>query len=318
MSDYYSLVRIGILCLFFGLCVWGGYRLIIFTQSSARVQDRVRAVGSVRSVLAVDTPNSAGAMWTRLVQAAERSGLSLSDSNPDALRAKMIAAGFDSPIAPRAYVLIRLFLVFAVPLCGLMLLWIGGLEFDIANLYFVGVISAALALLGPTYFLRARTSSRHTAITNGFPNCLDLLLVCVEAGLGLEAALDRISREMADAEPEVSRLLVRTTLHLRAGASREEALRRMAALAGVDEINSFCTMLIQSERLGSSIGTTLRIFATDMREKRRMRAEEKAHKLPVLISVPLIVCMLPTMLGVLMLPAAIRVTTQLLPALAGK
>ncbi|MGV3512822.1 MAG: type II secretion system F family protein [Novosphingobium sp.] len=313
-----SLVRLGILALFFGLCAWASYRFLLVAQSSATVRTRVKAVGSVRPSLSAEKPGGAGAVWGRLVEVVERSGLSLSDSDPDALRAKMIAAGFDSPIAPRAYVLIRLVMVFAVPALGLLVLAIAGLEFNLVNLYFVGIISAALALLGPTYFIRARTSSRKTAITNGFPNCLDLLLVCVEAGLGLEAALDRISREMAEAEPEVSRLLVRTTLHLRAGASREEALRRLSDLAGVDEISSFCTMLIQSERLGSSIGTTLRIFASEMREKRRMRAEEKAHKLPVLISVPLIVCMLPTMLGVLMLPAAIRVATQLLPALAGK
>lgn len=316
MSD--SFIRLGILAIFFGLCAWGSYRALLFAQTSATVRTRVKAVGSVRPALAADRAGGAGAVWARLVEAVENSGLSLSDSNPDALRAKMIAAGFESPIAPRAYVLIRLIMVFAVPALGLLFLAVAGLEFDLVNLYFVGVISAALALLGPTYFIKARTSSRRTAITNGFPNCLDLLLVCVEAGLGLEAALDRINREMVDAEPEVSRLLVRTTLHLRAGASREEALRRLANLAGVDEISSFCTMLIQSERLGSSIGTTLRIFASEMREKRRMRAEEKAHKLPVLISVPLIVCMLPTMLGVLMLPAAIRVATQLLPALAGK
>jgi tight adherence protein C len=106
-------------------------------------------------------------------------------------------------------------------------------------------------------------------------------------------------------------------LRLRAGASREEALRRLADDAGVDEIRSFATLLIQSDRLGTSMATTLRVYAAEMREKRRMRAEEKAHRLPVLISIPLVVCMLPTMIGVLMLPAAIRVIRNILPAMVG-
>jgi tight adherence protein C len=94
-------------------------------------------------------------------------------------------------------------------------------------------------------------------------------------------------------------------------------LRRMADRIQVDEIRSFSTLLIQSDKLGSSIGTTLRIYASEMREKRRMRAEEKAHRLPVLLSIPLVACMLPVMIGVLMLPAGIRVIRQILPVLAG-
>src|SRR5437879_909072 len=106
-------------------------------------------------------------------------------------------------------------------------------------------------------------------------------------------------------------------LELRAGRSHEDALRRMADRAAVSDIRAFCTLLIQSTKLGSSIAQTLRTYASEMREKRRMRAEEKAHRLPVLISIPLVACMLPTMIGVLMLPAAIRVIRAVLPALHG-
>jgi tight adherence protein C len=143
------------------------------------------------------------------------------------------------------------------------------------------------------------------------------MLVCVEAGLGLEAALDRVGREMAISHPLVSQMLTTATLQLRAGASRETALRKMAEAARVDEIGSFSTLLIQSDKLGTSIAMTLRIYASEMRERRRMRAEEKAHRIPVLISVPLVTCMLPVMIGVLMLPAAVRVVRQLIPAMTG-
>jgi tight adherence protein C len=143
------------------------------------------------------------------------------------------------------------------------------------------------------------------------------MLVCVEAGQGLEAAFNRVGQEMVHSHPLIAQQLGTVVLELRAGRSREDALRRFADRAEVDEIRAFATLLIQSGKLGSSVAQTLRIYASEMREKRRMRAEEKAHRLPVLLSVPLVACMLPVMIGVLMLPAAIRVMRTLLPAMAG-
>ena len=93
--------------------------------------------------------------------------------------------------------------------------------------------------------------------------------------------------------------------------------RRMGESSGVDEIRSFATLLIQSDKLGTSVADTLRVYAAEMREKRRLRAEEKAHRIPVLISIPLVCCMLPTMIGVLMMPGVIRVVRTLIPALSG-
>ena len=143
------------------------------------------------------------------------------------------------------------------------------------------------------------------------------MLVCVEAGLGLEAAFARVGQEMTKSHPRLAEQLGAVVLELRAGRSREDALRRMADRAGADEIRAFATLLIQSTKLGSSVAQTLRIYASEMRERRRMRAEEKAHRLPVLLSIPLVACMLPVMIGVLMLPAVIRVMRQVMPALAG-
>ena len=129
--------------------------------------------------------------------------------------------------------------------------------------------------------------------------------------------MDRVGRELVRSHPLISELLSATTLRLRAGARREEALRKMGEASGIDEIRSFSTLLVQSDKLGTSIADTLRVYSVEMREKRRMRAEEKAHRLPVIISIPLVICMLPTMIGVLMLPGVVRVVRQLLPALAG-
>ena len=313
------IARISILVAIFAVVV------LLSLFSLSYLERRMVMRGELRGIAATDAPQLVQAslhersegIWTKLIERVERSGLSLADTKSDALRERLRAAGFPSPVAPRLYTLLRLALVVILPSLYLLISLSSGGSISFLRLYLVGSICAAIGLYVPALIVRARADRRREAITNGFPDCLDLMLICVEAGLGLEAALDRVAREMAISQPLVVELLVAATLRLRAGATREEALRKMADDSGVDEIRSFTTLLIQSDRLGTSIGTTLRIYAAEMRERRRMRAEERAHRLPVLLSIPLVVCMLPTMIGVLMLPAIIRVVRQLLPALAG-
>src|SRR5207248_11201890 len=179
------------------------------------------------------------------------------------------------------------------------------------------VVAAAMGLYVPSVFVHARADRRQRELINGFPDALDLMLVCVEAGLGLEAAFARVGMEMTSSHPLLAEQFGSVVLELRAGRSHEDALRRMADRAGVDDIRAFATLLVQSTKLGTSIAQTLRTYSAEMREKRRMRAEEKAHRLPVLLSIPLVACMLPTMIGVLMLPAFIRVIRAVVPALHG-
>jgi tight adherence protein C len=272
-----------------------------------------RADGAAGSLRAENTEGT----WHKLVTAIEKSGLSLVDTKDDALRQRLAAAGYAAPYAPRVYTLIRLVLVIGLPLLMLVMFWWTGSSPGVVRLYLTLVFAAALGLYVPALFIRAKADRRQRQIVNGFPDALDLMLVCVEAGLGLEAAFARVGMEMVTSHPLLAEQLGAVVLELRAGRSREDALRRMADRAGVDEIRAFATLLIQSTKLGSSIGQTLRVYASEMRERRRMRAEEKAHRLPVLLSIPLVACMLPVMIGVLMLPAVIRVVRSVLPALAG-
>jgi tight adherence protein C len=263
------------------------------------------------------TREIAGA-WARMAKAIEDAGLNLADTNSERLTQKLRSAGFTSPYAPRVYTLVRLVMIFLIPIGYVGLAYSSGEPPSFIKLYLVGSLLAALGLFLPTVYIQARADRRKEEIVNGFPDCLDLLLVCVESGLGLEAAMDRVGREMVMSHPRVAELLSLTTLQLRAGASREEAFRKLADASAVDEIRSFTTLLIQSDKLGTSISTTLRIYAAEMREKRRMRAEEKAHRLPVLISIPLVACMLPTMIGTLMLPAIVMVVREVFPAMTGR
>jgi tight adherence protein C len=267
-----------------------------------------RTMGSLRN-------EQVESAWLKLVNSIESSGLSLVDTKDEALRKKLAAAGFTAPYAPRVYTLVRLVLVIGLPILVFMTFWLSGSSPSIVKLYFSLVIAAALGLYIPNLFVRAKADRRQRELINGFPDALDLMLVCVEAGLGLEAAFSRVGMEMTTSHPLLAEQFGGVVLELRAGRSHEDALRRMADRADSDEIRAFATLLIQSTKLGSSIAQTLRTYASEMREKRRMRAEEKAHRLPVLISIPLVGCMLPVMIGVLMLPAAIRVVRAIVPVL---
>jgi len=313
--------RIALLLALF-VVVAGAAMLMLATFSRrATIREQLRAISRSNSGdgsgLVESLQQRRDDSWSRLADRIERAGVNLGDSKASALRDKLVAAGFESPSAPRIYNLIRLVLVVALPLLFVVLSTIGGRELSFGRLYLFGSIAALAGLYLPALFIRAKADRRREAIVNGFPDALDLMLVCVEAGLGLEAALDRVGRELVVSHPLIAKLLTTTTLQLRAGASRERALRGMADAAGVEEVSSFSTLLIQSDKLGSSIATTLRVYAAEMREKRRMRAEEKAHRIPVLISIPLVTCMLPVMIGVLMLPATVRVVRTLMPALHG-
>ena len=267
-------------------------------------------VGSLRSTHAENA-------WMKLVNGIEKAGLSLVDTKDASLRQKLASAGYNAPYAPRVYTLVRLSLVIGLPLIVLLLFWVGGSSPSLMKIYFSVMIAAALGLYLPVVFVSAKADRRQREIVNGFPDALDLMLVCVEAGLGLDSAFSRVGMEMTDSHPRLAEQFGAVVLELRAGRSHEDALRRMADRAGVDEIRAFSTLLIQSTKLGSSVAQTLRVYAAEMRERRRLRAEEKAHRLPVLLSVPLVGCMLPVMIGVLMVPAVIMVIRQVAPALAG-
>ncbi len=255
--------------------------------------------------------------WAKIVAGIEAAGLDLGDTAENEITKLLQAAGYLSPAAPRIYTLSRLVLVFVLPGLFLLNVYFQPEPPTITRLYFTSAILALLGLYIPNLFVRAKADRRRTEIINGFPDSLDLMLVCVEAGLGLESTLDRVGREMAITHPRIAAMLTQTTLLMRAGASREDALRKLGENAGVDEIRSFATLLIQSDKLGTSLANTLRVYSSEMREARRLRAEEKAHRLPVLLSIPLVVFMLPTMIGVIALPAIVMSIRTVIPAMLG-
>lgn len=318
--EQYPIIRLAVLLGLFALVAAGAY--FIWAAAAARQLSRRRLVegtaqGTQPVVGASLRAQNQENTWLKLVNGIEKAGLSLVDTRDDSVRKKLAAAGFKAPYAPRVYTLIRLVLVIGLPMLAFGLLWLTGSVPSLIQLYGIVVISALAGLYFPALIVAAKADRRQQEIVNGFPDALDLMLVCVEAGLAMDAAFARVGMEMTTSHPRLAEQFGAVVLELRAGRNHEDALRRMADRAGAEEIRAFATLLIQSSKLGSSIAQTLRVYASEMREKRRLRAEEKAHRLPVLLSVPLVGCMLPVMIGVLMLPAVILVIRQLVPNMGG-
>ncbi|MBS3962765.1 MAG: type II secretion system F family protein [Sandarakinorhabdus sp.] len=251
-----------------------------------------------------------GSSWARLVAEVERRGLSLEDSKGAVLADQLMLAGYSQPHAARAFVLVKMSLTLALPAIAYAIISVTGTVLAPTTLYITLGGAAAFGLYYPNVRIKSKAEDRKKEILNGFPDALDLMLVCVEAGLGIDACFARVGQEIIDLHPRLSELFATVSLELRAGRPRAEALKNMARRSGVPEIASFCTLVIQSDRLGASIGQALKVYALEMREGRRMRAEEKAAKLPVLLSIPLVMFLLPSMIGVLMLPAVISMQSM--------
>lgn len=308
-----ALILLGI----FGLVALAVFLVTNLTSRRVRLNKELAAISGESAGVSSETlrRQRTEGVWAKIVKQIESSGLNLSDSNDSEIGKQLRAAGYISQTAPRVYTLVRILLIFILPGVFLLLSLTAPEPPSVFRMYMTCAILAALGLYIPNLFIRAMAERRRREIINGFPDCLDLMLVCVEAGLGLESTLDRVGREMASTHPLVSSLLTETTLLMRAGASREDALRKLGETAGVDEIRSFATLLIQSDKLGTSLATTLRVYSSEMREARRLRAEEKAHRLPVLISIPLVAFMLPSMIGVLILPAIVLTLRDVMPGM---
>jgi tight adherence protein C len=227
------------------------------------------------------------------------------DGETRKLRRQLIQAGFLDPRAGALYFLGRV--VMAVVFAGVGFVAAPFIVSD--QMFWPAVWLAALGgYLSPKVYIDRRIAGRREEHRAGFPDFMDLLVVCADAGLAIEAALDRVGRELADSYPSLSSNIYMTTLEIRAGRTMSEALEHFADRLGLDEARSFATLLQQSEELGSSLTDALRVYSDDMRHKRMSIAEEKAYSLPAKLSVPLIVCIFPVIIIVILLPVYVRFT----------
>jgi tight adherence protein C len=227
------------------------------------------------------------------------------DDELQAVRGKLAHAGFRSGNALQVFLgakaLIPLLLVAVV-------LWVHVARLDgIKGVSFFVLGAAGIGFLLPNLWLNGRVKERQLAVNRGLPDVLDLLVTCVEAGLGLDAAIQRVAAEMVLGHPIVAEELTLTFLEVKAGVPRTEAFRRLADRTGVQDLRTLAATLNQTELFGTSIATALRVQAEGMRIHRMQRAEERAAVLSAKMTFPLVVCFLPTLLVVIIGPAFVNI-----------
>ena len=253
--------------------------------------------------------------WDELIKPLEKYFVDQKDGAQSSLRMRLLQAGFVGPTVVRNYFLIRTVLAVGLPLLFLFLVPYIAVDMPVKKIMIITLGFGLAGLYLPGIWISSRVDRRQKAIAEAFPDALDMLVVCVEAGLGLDAAFTRVGTQIAPAHPILATELGLVALELRAGKTRADALRNFAKRIGLREVSSFVTLLIQSDTLGTSIGQTLRIHAEEMRAHRMLRAEEMAHKLPVKMTFPLVTCILPAMFAAVMLPGMITIIRVILPAL---
>jgi tight adherence protein C len=181
--------------------------------------------------------------------------------------------------------------------------------------FIVLAVAAGLGVVLPEVYIQFRISKRQKKLRRALPDALDLLVICVEVGLGLDQALMRVSEELAIVHPELSGELELVNLEMRVGKTRIEALRELARRTGLEDVKTLVAMMIQTERFGTSIAQALRVHSDELRTKRRQRAEEMSAKTSVKMVGPLVFFIFPALMVVILGPAVITLIRQLLPAL---
>jgi tight adherence protein C len=224
------------------------------------------------------------------------------------LRRRLIQAGIFDSRAVAYFFVARTGLALALALVAFLLMPTL-LPLQGASFWLAVIVGGIVGYVGPSMYIDRRIKTRRNEHRAGFPDFLDLLVVCADSGLSMEASLERVGRELGEAYPSLCANIHMTNLEIRAGRTMTDALDRLGDRLGLDEARSFATLIQQSAELGSSITDALRIYSDDMRHKRLSRAEEKAYSLPAKLAVPMMVCIFPVIFVVILLPMAVRLYT---------
>ena len=228
------------------------------------------------------------------------------------VRIRFINAGWRKSTAPALFYAAKTGLTLLLPILMYLLLRHGD-----HNLFLWVVAAAAAGYYLPDLWLKHCLKERQREVFETFPDALDLMTVCVEAGLAMDAALARVAQEIGMKSMVLAEELQLVTLELRAGSTKDKALRNLALRTGVEDVDALVTLLIQAERFGTSIAASLRVQSEQLRTKRRQRAEETAAKIALKLLFPLIFFIFPSLMVVLMGPAILQIYRVLLPAMKG-
>jgi tight adherence protein C len=302
--DVSSLIFFGSLAFAVGSGIFALYWL--FARPANPVENRLREINP-RVVEDAQSQPVSTILVEQVAKRLDQLTPTPSPHNVRRLRRRLIQAGYPDDNAPTIYRVVRMIAAIALPMITFFFVTVI-LGWPV-NTTAIGVTVLALlyGLFLPSFYLSRMIAKRKALITRALPDALDLLVVCVEAGLGLNAALQRVGREMELVEPSLSDELAITNREIRAGRPRDEALRNLGSRTGVDDLKSLVAMLVQTDRFGTSIADSLRVFADSMRTKRRQRAEELVAKAAIKLIFPLLLFIFPALFIVLMGPALIRI-----------
>lgn len=229
------------------------------------------------------------------------------------MQRRLIRAGMRSPDALKMVYGAKVLFGLLMPIIAIYLM--SGSDAEPFNKTLFVIASVAAGFFGPNEYVKIRSNKRQHQIRRGMPNALDLMVVCVESGLGLDQAIMQVAKELEHAHPEVSEEFALVNLELKAGKRRVDALRNLAERSTVDELKKLVAVLIQADRFGTSIAASLRGHADFMRIQARQIAEEKAAKLGVKLVFPIFFCILPSLFVVTVGPVAVRIMRELLPTM---
>lgn len=258
-----------------------------------------------------------GAFVVRVLEPVGGLILPKEDWQKSGMQKQLVHAGYRSPEAIMVLLGAKLLSALALPaMAGVFWSLYGTADYPMGSpLVLAGLILTSLiGFILPDFVLQKRINARRLKMTEGFPDALDMLVVCVEAGLGLDAAITRVATELRMSHPELANELELNSLETRAGKSREEALKALSERMGVEEVQAMVTLLIQSDKFGTSIGIALRGYAEEMRGKRIQRAREKAAKLPVKMLFPVMVFIFPALFLVILGPAVVTMANNMVGA----
>lgn len=295
-----------VLCVVCGLA-WIG--LVLFAPLALR--ERLRRFLGAAETSQLDTGNG----WVEKVATAAKplTRLSIPEEGweKSALRTRFMNAGWRNPAAPTLYFASKTGLALLLPALAAPVLMLYAGKMEGGRVLAVLLVAASVGYYLPNLVLDRIVARRRREIFETIPDALDLLTVCVEAGLSLERALVKVAGEIHIKSAVLAQELQLVLMEMRAGFSKEKALRNFALRSGVEDVDTLVAMLIQSERFGTSVGDSLRVQSDNLRHKRRVLAEERAAKIGLKLLFPLIFCIFPLLLTVLLGPAAIQISRTL-------
>lgn len=267
---------------------------------------RLRVDGEPERPKADGRRKGASAVRERAAKSAQEFYAKADPENVARLRMRLIQAGYMDPGAVGVFFLFRFAAFAAVGLAAFIVAQTYGSASSSMNRWIFVAVAGIIGYFAPSFVLSRKIKAKMIEYRNGFPDFMDLMIVCSDAGMSMEAGIERVSKELAATYPSLSQNLQLVSIELRAGRSLDGALKSLADRLSLDEVRSFATLLQQSKELGTSLSGALRVFSDEMRHKRMSLAEEKAHALPAKMSVPVTVCILPVVLMVAVIPIIVK------------